>query len=138
MENILSSPRTTIYSKILQMFLFLCISSGIVFSQAIPYVNHQISKEEAIKYIQNFKNSTAASAITIKGGGFNRDIIDKMLAQSGCIGIRVYYGMHDDGKYTFILVGIDSSGDDLSDGIIAQMPGLCPPFCSSSNKSLSK
>ncbi|GEM_PF-3535336 len=138
MLYIIFSSKRSRGSLLTNVFLIFIICSGKIFSQSLPYTNHQIPKDTAIKYIHNFINSSAAPLVMIKGGAFNRDVIDNILGQNGCIGIRVYYGMHDDGKYTFIIVGVDAAGDDLSDGIIAQVPIPCPPFCSAYYKSLLK
>jgi len=69
--------------------------------------DHAITLDEAVKYIQNFKSNPTAPSI--KGAFFGRGILDKILAQSGCLGIRYYYAKKDDGSPTVILVGVDSS-----------------------------
>ena len=77
---------------------------------------------------------------------FGRQIIEKILAQPGCMGIRIYYAIDDKGKKQLILVGADEKGGNqwpsvkpkgskkllkdggggntTSDGSIP-----CPPFC---------
>ena len=93
--------------------------------------DHAITVDKAVKYIQNFRNKPAAP--TIKGAYFGRGIFDKMLAQPRCVGIRYYYAATDSGVSTIVLVGVDSVGNDLMDGTLAEMSYPCPPFCPSPN-----
>ncbi|MES2124021.1 MAG: hypothetical protein V4503_04955 [Gemmatimonadota bacterium] len=57
-----------------------------------------------------------------------REIIDEILAQPGCTGIRVYVGNTPDDK-RLVWVGTDTKGNDLTGGAIAQECWPCPPFC---------
>lgn len=93
--------------------------------------NHSITLDQAVKYIQNFRSNPAAP--TIKGAYFGRGIFDKMLSQPGCIGIRYYYAATDSGVSTIVLVGVDASGNDLVNGLLAEMTIPCPPFCPAPN-----
>ena len=77
---------------------------------------------------------------------FERAAFDKILAQDGCVGVRIYYGMDDDLQVSLILIGVDRNGQDIQktggnlskkkDGDISDDPimafsgGLrCPPNC---------
>ena len=77
---------------------------------------------------------------------FERAAFDKILAQDGCVGVRIYYGMDDDLQVKLILIGVDKNGQDIQttggnllkkqdgdisdDPIIAFSEGLrCPPNC---------
>jgi hypothetical protein len=93
--------------------------------------NHVVSLDAAKHYIQNFKNNPVAP--TTKGGYFGRNIFDKILAQAGTVGIRYYYAANDDGTPTLVLVGVDSTGSDLVQGVIGEVVYPCPPYCSSSS-----
>jgi hypothetical protein len=93
--------------------------------------NHSITLDQAVKYIQNFRSKPAAP--TIKGAYFGRSVFDKMLSQSGCIGIRYYYAATDSGVPTIVVVGVDSTGNDLVNGVLAEMTIPCPPFCPAPN-----
>ena len=91
--------------------------------------NHVISLEKAVKYVQNFKASSAAAEIVIKGAYFDRGIFEKILAQEGCIGIRYYYAKTDEGTQTIVFVGVNSRNEDMTAGILAEDGIPCPPFC---------
>ena len=68
----------------------------------------------------------------LKGHFIGKDILNDILAQSGCMGIRIYYGI-DEGKKTLVFVGADSSEDDQVTGIIADRTESCPSRCGVSN-----
>ncbi len=93
--------------------------------------NHAVTLDQAVKYIQNFTSNPTAP--TIKGAYFGRNIFDKILSQSGCVGIRYYYAKTDSGVSTIVLVGVDGSGNDLVKGTLAEMTFPCPPYCPAPN-----
>lgn len=67
------------------------------------------------------------------GHFFGKTIINRILEQPGCLGIRVYYALDADGKQQMIMVGADANENDLHNGIIAEMSRPCPPFCPNSS-----
>lgn len=85
---------------------------------------------------------TAAAALTAEHrksmGGitqahyFGRNNIDNILAQQGCVGVRVYRGIDVKGDHQLMIVGVDASGDDML-GMIADLSTPCPNSCSSAN-----
>lgn len=73
---------------------------------------------------------------------FDRNEFDIVLAQEGCAGLRIYYGMSDDFKIHAIIVGVNDKNEDMlpptgttsasetDDEIIEngnRCPDLCPP-----------
>jgi len=88
---------------------------------------HEITRDQAEKLIQNNKKDPQIPKI--EAGAFQRGILDKILAQRDCDGIRIYYAQKDDSSSTFVLVGIDSSKADLKKGVYADVSFPCPPFC---------
>jgi hypothetical protein len=70
---------------------------------------------------------------------FGFQIINKILAEKGCMGIRVYYGIDDAGEKQVMLVGAKENGDNLfpaTDALnpndpntIADFSYPCPPYC---------
>jgi hypothetical protein len=89
--------------------------------------NHMISLDVATRYVQNF--SKKPTAPTIKGGYFGRNIFERILSQDGCVGIRCYYAKTDSGESTLVLVGVDSTGNDLVQGTLGESIIPCPPWC---------
>ena len=94
-----------------------------------------ISKATADQYKQNYDQSPAHTWNQgIKAHFLGRDIIEDILSQNDCKGIRVYYGAHlgANNKVTpqLVFVGADSSGKDIeTNGKIADETEPCPPYC---------
>ncbi len=78
-------------------------------------------------------NYRTANPKGIKAHFFGYKIIQRILAQPGCVGIRCYYSLDDNGVQQMIMVGADKNENDLHNGIIAEVARPCPPFCSSAN-----
>ena len=93
--------------------------------------DHSISLNDAANLTRNFRE-TATPGTTLSGY-FSKTGINKLLNQSGCVGIRIYYAKADDGKPAFVLVGANAAMDDLYNGEIAQHSIDCPPFCPHAN-----
>jgi hypothetical protein len=89
--------------------------------------NHAISLEEAAKLTKNFRISAAAEAML--GGFFGKTALSNILNQDGCVGMRIYNAKFQDGKLTYVLVGVNTAGDDLEDGELAEIVLPCPPYC---------
>ena len=69
---------------------------------------------------------------TIKARFFGKDIINEILNAEGCIGIRLYYGLDEDGNNQLVMVGADSDENDMLD-IVADLSRPCPNVCGVSN-----
>ena len=93
---------------------------------AWPTFDHEIGVTEAREMIVRFKRNHPGEKTA---AAFTRVPLDQILAQRGCAGIRMYFAQHEDGSPTLVLVGVDSDGNDLDEGFIAQKSFLCPPFC---------
>jgi hypothetical protein len=89
-----------------------------------PPRRHIITKEEAQSYLRR-----RPTALTERGGFFPRDVIDQLLAQQGCAGVRFYFGTKSDGSLALVLVGVDANEVDMTDGVILEDHYPCPPFC---------
>ena len=85
---------------------------------------HFISCEEAVLLLRR-----RPTKVTERGGHFPRAVIDDILAQPGCNGLRFYYGTKADGSMTMVFVGIDATERDMTDGVIIEDYYPCPPFC---------
>ncbi len=69
---------------------------------------------------------------------FSRGAIDTLLENEECAGLRIYYGMDENEKVHAILVGVNSSNEDLlpsnsltpeDEPIIIELGQRCPPTC---------
>jgi len=89
---------------------------------------HEVSREEAVLSLRR-----RPPALRERGGHFPREVIDRILAQPGCNGLRFYYGTKPDGSMTLVFVGIDEDERDMADGVLATDHFPCPPFCDASS-----
>jgi hypothetical protein len=64
---------------------------------------------------------------------YSDNVFTDILSQSGCVGIRIYNGMDDNGNLTNVLVGVDDNGDDLVEGKIYEYGNRCLPICAENN-----
>jgi hypothetical protein len=88
---------------------------------------HEVTLFDAVKFVQNYRKNPQTPKI--QGGSFQRAILDKILAQPNCDGIRYYYAQTEDSSSTLVLVGITAKGTDMAKGTIADMIKPCPPWC---------
>jgi hypothetical protein len=70
---------------------------------------------------------------TIVSHMFSRDIIDEILAQPGCEGIRIYNAIDDSNVATLVAVGVDANQNDLFNGVLAEHTQKCPTICAMAN-----
>jgi hypothetical protein len=63
---------------------------------------------------------------------FGKNILNEILNQDGCMGIRMYYGLDDNGNRELVIVGVDNNENDLTD-LVADLSHPCPNACSSPN-----
>lgn len=92
--------------------------------------DHVISLEQAREQVRRWRDGKTARAGDPVCELFSRNVLDKILAQSGCAGLRIYHGRNEKGQHTVVLVGTDADGAELLDGAIAEQGKPCPPFCS--------
>jgi hypothetical protein len=77
---------------------------------------------------------------------FDRAAFDQLLAQEGCVGIRIYYGMDEESNVKLAVVGVDENDQDIrqsasnlrkvknddtiDEPVFALSDSLrCPPYC---------
>ncbi len=89
--------------------------------------DHSISLEEAAELTKNYRVSAGAGAFL--GGYVGKSAVLEILNQGSCRGLRIYNATSDTGEPTFVLVGVNSSGDDLTGGVLAEFVSACPPYC---------
>lgn len=63
---------------------------------------------------------------------YDKDLVLQVLNQTGCTGLRMYHGIEND-THVMVLVGTDSNGDDMENGVILERGTLCPPRCPKKN-----
>lgn len=82
--------------------------------------------ETAAEWTANYRS---ANPNDIKAHFFGKNILNEILAQPGCVGIRVYHALDSAGVKQMIMVGADKYENDLFNGIVAEVSKPCPPYC---------
>jgi hypothetical protein len=90
-----------------------------------------VTLAEASGWTANYRRTIPAGEIISQFVGKNQ--LMKILNQKGCMGVRVYYGIGDDGKKNLIFVGATADENDMIDGIIVEKVVPCPPRCPEKN-----
>jgi hypothetical protein len=93
--------------------------------------NHDISLTEASAWTKNFRDSITPGQTIAHYYG--KDAIQAILNQEGCVGIRIYYALDTAGVKQLVTVGVDASGNDLYQGLLADRTLRCPLSCSAAN-----
>lgn len=86
-----------------------------------------LSEGAALTKEHRLRNPTA-----YKGHFVGKEILNQILDQEGCMGIRFYHGLDEDGNRELVLVGADEYEDDMLD-LIADLCVPCPSSCSTPN-----
>lgn len=93
--------------------------------------DQHINLTDAAAMTLRFRQANPVGAI--KAHLFSRDIIDQILAQPGCEGIRIYNAIDDSNVETLVIVGVDNNEQDLFNGVLAEHTVKCPPRCGNPN-----
>lgn len=116
----------------------------------LPGVTHFIPLNQAVEMTALYRDEREKILVPeLRGKGilpicetFNRDAFDYLLAEDGCVGLRLYLGMGTDLKVRFIAVGVNANNEDMlpigtqsapssgSDEIVEEgqrCPDDCPP-----------
>jgi len=92
-----------------------------------------ISRTNARQLLENYENSPAFPANNnTKGVLFGRDHLLAIIGQSGCKGIRVYFGkdgVRAEDPVQLVIVGTDEEGNDMSSGLVLDAGLPCPDVC---------
>jgi len=85
--------------------------------------------DEAAAWTQNYRNANPEG---IKAHFFGRKILEDILKQGNCVGIRMYYALDASGVQQLVIVGADANENDLHTGIVAERSKPCPTSCDNS------
>ena len=89
--------------------------------------NHSISLADAANLTLAYQSTAAPNAILAEY--FGGKAVTGVLTQPGAVGLRIYHGRQSDGKEVLIIVGVDSAGNDLTNGPLLEFGFGCPPIC---------
>ncbi len=90
-----------------------------------------VTLNDASRWTANYRNTIQPGDVIAEFQG--KEKLLELLNQEGCVGIRFYYAINDEGKKVLVLVGADSDENDMENGLILDKGDKCPPFCSRRN-----
>lgn len=90
-----------------------------------------VTLSDASRWTANYRNTIQPGDVIAEFQG--KEKLLELLNQEGCVGIRFYYAINDEGKKVLVLVGADSDENDMENGLILDKGDKCPPFCSRRN-----
>jgi hypothetical protein len=86
----------------------------------VASIGEEISHEMAADFVGSFKT---ANPDAISGYTVGRNIIDRILAQPGCVGLRFYNAINEIGQTTLVYAGVDAQGNDIEKIVIVDAKG---------------
>ena len=89
-----------------------------------------IALEDATDWTSNYRSDNPGE---IKAHFFGKNKLNLILNQTGCVGIRAYYAIDKNGIKQLVFVGVDSSEEDLYNGVILDRSIPCPNHCGTSS-----
>ena len=85
-------------------------------------VGEEISHEMGKNLIKAYQTATPKGPT---GFMLGRNILEKVLAQPGCVGIRFHHALNENGQRTVVYIGMDSNGNDiLKHTMVAENGGI--------------
>lgn len=83
-----------------------------------------IKLDEAASWTKNYRERHPGETIS---QFFGREILERILAQEGCRGIRFYYALDHAGKKHLVITGVVSDGNDqIPEGPVEADAALAP------------
>ncbi|HVU53704.1 MAG TPA: hypothetical protein VHD83_01560 [Puia sp.] len=79
-------------------------------------IDHELAANLVKSYYEKYPESF--TGVTI-----GRNIIEQILAQPGCVGMRFYDAVNEEGQKTLVYVGVDASGKDLVRKVMVEKGG---------------
>ncbi len=73
-------------------------------------VGEEISHELGAQMIMDYQ---AANPVERKSYLIGKDILNQILSQPGCVGMRFYNAIDEEGVKTLVYVGVDENNNDL-------------------------
>jgi hypothetical protein len=87
-----------------------------------------ISLSQAETETAAFQNATEFQGLS-KSTAFDKLDFITLIAQPGCVKVRTYFAIDADDILTVVVVGVNSQGEDITDGIILGDATPCPFVC---------
>lgn len=86
------------------------MQNELIIKRPTAAIGEEVGYELGTEFIANYRNANPNDKVSY---GIGRNIIEKILAQPGCEGIRFYNAINEFGKKTLVYVGIDKNGKNI-------------------------
>ncbi|HVV03321.1 MAG TPA: hypothetical protein VHC96_03825 [Puia sp.] len=86
----------------------------------VASIGEAIDHELAANLVKSYQEKYPESFTGVLIG---RNIIDQILAQPGCVGMRFYDAINEVGQKTLVYVGVDASGNDMTKQVVVEKGG---------------
>ncbi len=94
--------------------------------------DHKIGLEQAVEMTRRHRQNMKKPH-EFRAGAYDKTQMLELLNQKGCAGIRIYLARDAKGDSTYVAVGVDASGEDMTSGTILEETWICPPYCATSS-----
>jgi hypothetical protein len=91
----------------------------------------EVTLNEASGWTAKYRESISSGETIAHFVGKNK--LNLILEQENCVGVRIYYGIDENGEKNLVFVGADENENDLVDGVILEYTTKCPPNCAIKN-----
>lgn len=79
-------------------------------TKAIATIGEEIGLELGTQMVKGYQKANPSDVHSYLIG---RDIIDQILAQPGCVGIRFFNALNEQGEKTLVYLGVDKTGNSI-------------------------
>jgi hypothetical protein len=86
----------------------------------LAQVGEEVGQELGTQMIKNYREANPADVQWYMVG---REIIEKILAQPGCVGLKFYHANNEAGEKTLVYVGIDEMGNGILQYSVVNIDG---------------
>lgn len=86
----------------------------------IAQVGEEISHELGAQMIRDYQ---VANPTDVKSYHIGRNVIERVLAQPGCVGMRFYNAYNEEGKKTLVYTGLDAAGKSIVEYTVVNEEG---------------
>lgn len=91
-----------------------------------------VTLSEGADYTAAYRDQFPSMDGVIKGLFVGRNKINALLNQENVVGLRIYFGLNEEGLPNLVIVGAKATGDDVTSLIVERLKP-CPPSCGSGN-----
>lgn len=96
------------------------MSQNLNIVKSVALIGEEISHELGAKMVKDYQDTYANDTTCYQIG---RNIIDEILGQPGCVGIRFYNAINELGQKTLVYVGVDQQNNPIYEYTVVSSTG---------------